>query len=955
MPPHSFFEWVIGQNIIPRDVEEAPRTRQKHQEPQRPREPQKFNEVKRPHKSRHRQVFSVGLETDDDAGVDTLRLSYPRTGQHSQGRRSEGESKEIPPTQETHKRNPEKTNVQPSPDAGTDTQRPHSRPPPVTVTRFKKPPIQPSPDPDIDVRQVVEISDNEGSTIEEIVPGCPCADCTEARKKETKIQHAAFKAKTQAQHAAFKAKTQAQHAAFKAENQATKSPADDIENTSRSVHTKHKTTVTETVKSKTSNNKETAKWKTKKVKEKSETEADTSESDKSESDKSESDKSESDIVVDDDSDVDTAVEAEGKTSSEPESESEKETPKKKGSKKDKASQENPEIDLKQRSQKKKSKQENEKNSQAQKDKEEKASQSHEKKKDKKKHKEKQKEKPEESEFKASENEALTFGAILQLLERHKKDEERRKDEECRKKDEERRKKDEERRKKDEERRKKDEEHRKKDEESRKRDEERRRKDEESQKKDEERRKNDKEKSPQSHNSRAKSRHVNFVLPAKSRVVHVEHAVEDPQDPRPNAFYDNANGITRVYHGPVYGNPHGALYPPPGIPSDQRFPVGTPHPMQNPLANKFPPPNVPAQDNTPAAPQENLWFQGYGTTTVGRPPEDSSAHKSEDKSDQDNYEKLHHESKPSATKPAKPGGSKHKTNDQGGQSNVIPITEPNGKKPLETQSIHSSRKGPGSKDGSRNGDKANGSKDTLAARRALEECIERDRAELKAKETELKVREDLLNEMKSRTKSTQTVPETYAGSGSWKSWNDDSSQNHINHQSDDNPWGGNHDMMNDRRGWNYENGRWIYWPSSASFSEEWGEGHFYDNDGSRGSKKSSNDSKSSHKRESPPIRSPPGAWVSSPTSDPSTRSRPPGTSPNNVGPDVGGSKKRAVVQEPRNVDENGGELGGGSNRKARGRVAGWKDEGVAQSSGGVFEEDDDEGNGGGNEEGGQSRW
>lgn len=45
----------------------------------------------------------------------------------------------------------------------------------------------------------------------------------------------------------------------------------------------------------------------------------------------------------------------------------------------------------------------------------------------------------------------------------------------------------------------------------------------------------------------------------AKVLRVEHALEGPYDPRPNAFYDNQKGIARVYHGHIWGNDNGTLY------------------------------------------------------------------------------------------------------------------------------------------------------------------------------------------------------------------------------------------------------------------------------------------------------------------------------------------------------------------------------------------------------------
>lgn len=52
---------------------------------------------------------------------------------------------------------------------------------------------------------------------------------------------------------------------------------------------------------------------------------------------------------------------------------------------------------------------------------------------------------------------------------------------------------------------------------------------------------------------------NMIMPPHTKVTQVEHTVETDNDPRPNAFFDSTKGITRVYHGPRYGNHMGELY------------------------------------------------------------------------------------------------------------------------------------------------------------------------------------------------------------------------------------------------------------------------------------------------------------------------------------------------------------------------------------------------------------
>lgn len=84
---------------------------------------------------------------------------------------------------------------------------------------------------------------------------------------------------------------------------------------------------------------------------------------------------------------------------------------------------------------------------------------------------------------------------------------------------------------------------------------------------------------------------NLIMRPEARVMQIEHAFETPSDPRPNAFYDNGKGITRVYHGPKYANPSGKLYAnydsgkATVSPTPVAFPVGA---MQNPYPPWFAP-------------------------------------------------------------------------------------------------------------------------------------------------------------------------------------------------------------------------------------------------------------------------------------------------------------------------------------------------------------------------------
>lgn len=98
-----------------------------------------------------------------------------------------------------------------------------------------------------------------------------------------------------------------------------------------------------------------------------------------------------------------------------------------------------------------------------------------------------------------------------------------------------------------------------------------------------------------------TRWPNLIMPVRAEVLQVEHAIEEIEDPRPNAFHDAQHNILRVYHGPVYGNPNGMLYPRRDL-SRPALPVGTPHPLMNPYLYGFPdlanPGSFPFQGQSP---------------------------------------------------------------------------------------------------------------------------------------------------------------------------------------------------------------------------------------------------------------------------------------------------------------------------------------------------------------------
>ncbi|KAF7551639.1 hypothetical protein G7Z17_g4884 [Cylindrodendrum hubeiense] len=82
------------------------------------------------------------------------------------------------------------------------------------------------------------------------------------------------------------------------------------------------------------------------------------------------------------------------------------------------------------------------------------------------------------------------------------------------------------------------------------------------------------------------RRPNLIEPIRAEVVQTERVVETPEDPAPNAYYDQEHNIVRVYYGPVYGNHHSnALYPS-RTANTQPLPMGITHPTQNPYYYGF---------------------------------------------------------------------------------------------------------------------------------------------------------------------------------------------------------------------------------------------------------------------------------------------------------------------------------------------------------------------------------
>ncbi|OTA91809.1 hypothetical protein M434DRAFT_388184 [Hypoxylon sp. CO27-5] len=475
-----------------------------------------------------------------------------------------------------------------------------------------------------------------------------------------------------------------------------------------------------------------------------------------------------------------------------------------------------------------------------------------------------------------------------------------------------------------------------------------------------------------HNPPPKTRPANILLPRRSRVLSVEHAVEIPQDPQPNAFYDNVNGVMRVYHGPIYGNPYGELYPQ-RVYGGQSLPVGTPHPMQNPVYNGFPPasgggpmpshgrpqppqqpqkpePFQPASPIHPGQPRENPWLQGYGRVKVGDPPGMPPFETNFDEKEYDEFVKQTGTPTPA---PAKPVGSKLKNSDRGGQSNVIPSIEvPKGQKeqeakrmPRDTQSAHGSRRASGSihgsQDGGNNGSHK-GSDNPSAVGSSLQEAMAKDKASAKARLARWGVG--------GGSKESSPAFQSYL--------NDDGNNNNDQPEfgggqtetqatgfgGNNGGWGGGRDAPNRFHpgdGNNSSRGT-PEWSGVNSTNNVYG-GRANNNGNDNGNKKSKNGSRhGSLRRDSLSRPSPPGGWVSVPGSPTSTHSRPRHTSPGNVGGNWAGSKKGKSPSPPANAQENINPWEAQHNQdqnQGGGNTSTWQDSGVAQSSGGIFDRED----------------
>ncbi|KAI1457736.1 hypothetical protein F4805DRAFT_163404 [Annulohypoxylon moriforme] len=908
MPPNSIMEWVVGQNVLYRSRS-------------RPSEP-----------GQRRPVFALELSTHDVAETDTLQVTYPRTGRSSSRQYAQ-------PTQPTQPRQrvieqPRQSNVSNVQKSVRFTGNGHTTEVQKTEVKIKPlPKSKPNPTPDLDT------DSDEETTGDEVIKDCPCFNCVMAQKKSKKAKGA-------------------------------KSPSGGSKTSTTAIHANHKARMAKIAK-KAELTKPKAKSSTKKQKPKPKAKRSKAISD------SEGEMTGSSTAVDAETDTDVEDEEDTESDSDSESEEEEEVPKKKKGKKGKAGkQKKPEKAIKKS-------QEDKKGGQSK----------------KVKQGSKEDEMPKKS-ASAFDNDRLTFDIAMRYnRERQIQREERLKAEIMKKEAELKAKEEKAKEEKakaeaieraiaaEEEARAKvkakaeawaraeakaraeykaeaeKEKAQAEKEKAKAREKAKTKAEAEAKAKAEAEVKAEEEKAkakakakamakakakaeaeaeieakkPRPHYPRPENRHVSFVMPSQSRVLHVEHSVEQPSDPHPNAFYDNRNGVMRVYHGPAYGNPTGTLYPH-RIYDNQPLPIGTPHPRENPWYNGFqatpntghvtsrePPQTYQPHGYAPTGappghPQENQWFQGYGSIPIGRAPDYGNDF------DQAKYDREVREANGSRNQSAK-GSPVSKNSDRAGRSNVVPQAKTNNKKPNDTQNAHGAQKGSRPKDGGQ----SSGQAKSKNIRQQLRNVREGEQAEM----------------------GWNDWGANPTGNGSW------GPDNNSKHSGGNNAWGASGDAKSRGSGDN----KWGA-DDNVPLVQDWGnDGDASAKNDSDRSKKSGSGSKAGSTR-SQPMPPLPGGWVKSPTkSERTTYSRPAGTVPDNVGPVMTGSKKTAkgktedttgMGQDEWNVY---GKHKGQKKGKSQKNKSNWGDTGVAQSSGGVFDEEDnnDNGWGGNNEVPRQSEW
>ncbi|CAJ2507005.1 Uu.00g081910.m01.CDS01 [Anthostomella pinea] len=454
------------------------------------------------------------------------------------------------------------------------------------------------------------------------------------------------------------------------------------------------------------------------------------------------------------------------------------------------------------------------------------------------------------------------------------------------------------------------------------------------------------------------RKTSFLLPPRSNVLHVEHAVESHEDPRPNAFYDNENGVMRVYHGPAYGNPYGALYPK-RVYSHQDLPVGSPHPQHNPWYNGFQtvagqpvPPHVPPyKPGDPSYP----WMTAAGGAphtppNIPLPPDFTKDF------DQKHYERLANRYSLSPEKRASPLKD----------SNVIPIPTIEIESPAKEASDRKSTKagsasgstwgaqgapGSGSKKGSKKTGRSSAVDDSNDLLRNLNQQMAADTAEL----------QEILSRTNSKNGSAKDPSPQPEGSSGW------GGNNNVDGGGDntwggapttsgaDNTWGDAPNTTGDTDVWgnaidgtnNNDNGDGVQWVGNANdntFSNNggWGsvESPHPSNQGSNHSNRGSNNGGNNNSPRGAGISTPvPGAFPSpSPQGSKNSWDAPSHASGGNVVAGGSGSAGRApsVVGSQGNNSNNGG--GAGDNDNTWGGApanTGWEDATAAQSTGGFW--------------------
>ncbi|KAI1808547.1 hypothetical protein F4811DRAFT_246090 [Daldinia bambusicola] len=485
--------------------------------------------------------------------------------------------------------------------------------------------------------------------------------------------------------------------------------------------------------------------------------------------------------------------------------------------------------------------------------------------------------------------------------------------------------------------------------------------------------------------------ANFLMPPHPRVLQVEHAVELPNDPRPNAFFDGAHGIMRVYHGPHYGNAYGQLYP--NAPYVNQNPtVNVSYPIHNPwqaAGLQSPPPLPPQQQPLPPhghfqqppaanrrAQGENPWFQGYGSVTVGKPLEETQeANFSPGNNHRNNGAWSEQNSTP--TRPAK-SAEINSRSDRVGKSNVIPSIEvidsekPRGgrgtrNKPWGTQGAHGSQKASESKEERNNDSKDTDKVGNSGQNESFDDVIARAEALYKTNSERFSPIPPNDNNETGNGTFGDNNDGGWGGTTGWgdgndatagdNSWGEKDAQETATCDADaSKPTEGNsNDNSSGPAGGNASVDNVVHGEQTSSNNNTNGNSNGSKNGGDNGSggnndvnnggNKGGKRSKADPKRGTP-TRGPPGCWVSNPPSENEDAKPPSGQ--DNVGPHTGGNSKKDKGKgkqkgkgKPENNQASGSGSGNGNGNDSWGGNANWGDPGVAQSSGGAFDNDDDE--------------